>query len=678
MDFEKSILEGLNEAQKEAVLHAQGPLLVLAGAGSGKTKTLTSRLAYLIGVCGVPSENTLTLTFTNKASLEMRERASHLLKNQFLIPPLLCTFHRFGLLFLRQHMHLLKRACDFALMDADDSKSLCKQLKISAYRESISKIKNHILDLDMQDKECQKAYEMYQNALEKDNLVDFDDLLALSFKILQDNPSLAHQLSERYNYIMVDEYQDTNRLQFELLELLCSRHDNLCVVGDDDQSIYGWRGADISNILNFSQYFKDTKIIKLEQNYRSSTEILECANKLIKHNECRHQKTLISHKGAHKAVECQEFLTQKEESLAIAHTIKAWSNQGDSLEDIAILYRLNGLSRSIEESLNALNIPYRLVGAVSFYERAEIKDALAYMRLINNKNERFFLKRILNKPARGIGKKTQELVFDTLEKEQIGLEEALKKNVFQGVLSVKNERILKNFMALIERLKEHFDFSIERFCNSFLEETNLMQSYEKEDNYEERQGFVEELLGLLKEYFKENPENSLQDFLNESALDNQAPTDCGKVSCMSVHMSKGLEFKRVFVIGLEEGFFPHGSFYKDFNDNENNLEEERRLAYVAITRAKEELHLSYVKERLYFGRRTPCMPSLFLKEAGLLTDKENMSVIRVGDLVSHKIFGIGRVLAIENNLHTQSMKVNFGGRIQRVMQGFLEKVREGF
>ncbi|WP_104761149.1 ATP-dependent helicase [Helicobacter cetorum] len=677
MDFEKSILEGLNEAQKEAVLHTQGPMLILAGAGSGKTKTLTSRLAYLIGALGVPAQNTLTLTFTNKASLEMRERASNLLKNQIIVPPLLCTFHRFGLLFLRQHMQLLKRACDFVLLDADDTKTLCKQLKISSHRENISKIKNHIIDLEIQDKECQKAYAHYTSALEKDNLVDFDDLLALSFKILKENSSIAQELSERYSYIMVDEYQDTNRLQFELLELLCYRHDNLCVVGDDDQSIYGWRGADISNILNFTTHFENSKLIKLEQNYRSSAEILECANKLIAHNEYRHKKTLISHKGAYKAVEYQEFPTQKEESLNVAYQIKKLLEKGENLEEIAILYRLNGLSRSIEESLNALNIPYRLVGAVSFYERAEIKDALAFMRLVANKNERFFLRRVINKPTRGIGKKTQDLVLETLEKEQLGLEEALEKELFVGVLSAKNLQVLKNFVALIKRLREYFEISIEKFCAEFLEETNLMQSYEKEDNYEERKGFVEELLGLLKEFFKENLESSLLDFLNESALDNVSVQDCGKVSCMSVHMSKGLEFRRVFVIGLEEGFFPHGSFYKDFDDD-NDLEEERRLAYVAITRAKEELHLSYVKERLYFGRKTPCMPSLFLREAGLMTnDKENLS-IRVGDLVQHKVFGTGRVLEIEKGVQNRALKVNFGGRIQRIMEGFLEKVREGF
>ncbi|AFI05880.1 DNA helicase UvrD [Helicobacter cetorum] len=675
MGFEKSILESLNDAQKAAVCHVQGAMLILAGAGSGKTKTLTSRLAYLIGVCGVPSENTLTLTFTNKASKEMQERALKLLKNQILIPPLLCTFHRFGLLFLRQHMSLLKRACDFSLLDSDDAKTLCKQLKITHYRESISKIKNRMISLDTQDRECYKAYERYQNALERDNLVDFDDLLVLSLKILQDNLKLAKETSERYHYIMVDEYQDTNALQFEFLKTLSFTHNNLCVVGDDDQSIYGFRGADISNILNFSKHYEGAKVVKLETNYRSSAEILECANSLISHNQNRHNKTLKSFKGPHKSVVCKEYLTQKEESLNVAYQIKALLNKGEDLEDIAILYRLNGLSRSVEESLNALNIPYRLIGAVSFYERAEIKDALATMHLVAKESERFFVKRILNKPTRGIGKITQELIFSVLDHEELGLEEALKKGVFKGKLSVKNEQVLKDFIAMIERLRDAFNVSVEKFCECFLEETNLLRSYEKEDNYEERKGFVEELLGLVKEHFKTNPTHSLLDFLNESTLDVYSTDTSHKVSCMSVHMSKGLEFKHVFVIGLEEGFFPHRGF-NDYND-EDNLEEERRLAYVAITRAKEELQLSYVKERLYFGRKTPCVPSLFLKEAKLLhKDDKKVSPIRVGDLVSHKIFGTGRVLAIEDS--TKCMKVNFGGRIQRVMQGFLEKVREGF
>jgi len=417
------MLSTLNDSQKQAAQHIDGPMLILAGAGSGKTKTITTRLAYLISI-GIDPSSILTLTFTNKAATEMRERAFSLIENTT-YPPLLCTFHKFGLLFLKFHISKIGRKNNFVIIDSDDKKrilkSIDKETTTAVLAAEISKFKNSVVSIQeaknsAQDKlytQIADVYEKYENYLEQNNLVDFDDLILLTYKILLNDKELAKETSEKYKYIMVDEYQDTNELQYKLLKKLCENHSNLCVVGDDDQSIYGWRGATIKNILTFGDTFENTLTIKLEDNYRSTNKILLHANALIEHNRDRLGKKLVGTRGEGNSIKVYESGDENEETRKITDDIKKLIENGESAKDIAILYRVNALSRALEEGLNRTNINYKLVGGLKFYERAEIKDLIAYFRVITNANDNFSIKRIINKPKRGIGKMT----IDKLEAE---------------------------------------------------------------------------------------------------------------------------------------------------------------------------------------------------------------------------------------------------------------------
>ena len=400
------IFDSLNDAQRQAVEQIEGPLLILAGAGSGKTKTITSRLAYLLDTVGIPASQTLTLTFTNKAAKEMRERAMGLIsQNSF--PPLLCTFHKFGLLFLKFHIHLLGRNNNFVVIDTDDKKKIIKkinaELPTALIASEISRYKNSMIDPSeayaqaelTNYKNIAKIYEEYEVYLLKNNLVDFDDLLCLAYKLLDENPELCIQTSQKYRYIMIDEYQDTNELQLRLLQKLCTSHNNLCVVGDDDQSIYGWRGAHVRNILEFDQDFTDATVIKLEYNYRSTQPILTVANALIEHNRSRLGKTLIATKTGGDNVTTFTSQDETEEAKKIAKAIRVLLDKGVRASDIAVLYRINALSRSLEEGLNRGGVAYRLVGGLRFYDRAEIKDLISYLRVIINVHDNFSLKRII-------------------------------------------------------------------------------------------------------------------------------------------------------------------------------------------------------------------------------------------------------------------------------------------
>ena len=420
------LLDELNESQREAASHTDGAMLILAGAGSGKTKTITTRLAYLISELGIPPSNTLTLTFTNKAASEMRTRALNMLgatgKN---FTPLLCTFHKFGLLFLKFYIDRLKRKNNFVIIDTDDKKRILKgfegDIPTSVLASEISNFKNSLLSVeevlnhggmfanghnfkDGYHAKLANIYKLYEEYLAANNLVDFDDLLCLSYKILDEDEALAREISRRYAYVMVDEYQDTNDLQYKLLRKLCLTHENIAVVGDDDQSIYGWRGAKIENILNFKDQFKDAKVIRLEQNYRSTSQILRAANELIDHNRNRLGKELKSTKEDGEDVALMESDDETMESLKVAKRIKKLLDSGAQASDIAILYRINALSRSLEEGLTKEKIPYKMVGGVKFYERAEVKDVISYLRLVANENDDFSLKRVINRPKRGLGK----------------------------------------------------------------------------------------------------------------------------------------------------------------------------------------------------------------------------------------------------------------------------------
>ena len=686
----ENLLSNLNEAQREAATHIDGPMLILAGAGSGKTKTITTRLVYLIGEVGIDAANTLTLTFTNKAANEMRSRAMAMLsqsgKNY---SPLLCTFHKFGLLFLKLYIEKLDRKNNFVIIDTDDKKRIIKifesPVATAILSSEISNYKNSLLSVeevyknanfssfdkskDNFYKQAAQIYEKYEDYLKTNNLVDFDDLLGLTYKILDENEDLAREISNRYKYIMVDEYQDTNDLQYKLLKKLCLCHENICVVGDDDQSIYGWRGAKIDNILNFKDQFKDVKIIRLEKNYRSSEAILKAANELIDHNRNRLGKKLVGTKGEGEAVNLIESFDESVEAGKIAKNIKELLSKGVQAKDIAILYRINALSRSLEDGLNKEQIAYKMVGGVKFYERAEIKDIISYLRLINNPNDDFSIRRIINRPKRGLGKvsldKLEKIAFDG----KISIYEAIS-NISDNdeAFSKKVKSALLEFANNLKELQE--SSSVFDLIDKFEAKFGVKKYYESLPDGSERAANIDEFYAVLKDQIKQNPSFDLEEFLNEITLTSEQDGISDEaISIMSVHASKGLEFEHLFVIGLEEGFFP---LIGDGSD----IEEERRLAYVAITRAKKTLSLSFANSRFYKGQRTRLNKSRFLSESGITHGSlviEQSNEFKKGDLVKHKIFGIGRVSAVSKIKKEFKLTINFGGNVREIMSSFVEK-----
>lgn len=676
------ILESLNDEQKLAATHIDDALLILAGAGSGKTKTLTTRLAYLLDTIGIPAESTLTLTFTNKAAAEMRYRALNLISNKDSAPPLLCTFHRFGLLFLKFHINKINRDSNFVLIDTDDKKKIIKNLNsnlpTNLLASEISKFKNNIISpnqaketlRDPIHKEIAKIYEQYNTYLINNNMLDFDDLLLVTYEILDKDSSLCSEISKKYNYIMVDEYQDTNELQYKLLQKLCKEHNNICVVGDDDQSIYGWRGANINNILDFTKQFKDAKTIRLEKNYRSTAQILDVANNLISFNTKRLGKNLVSVIGNGKDVEIIETLDERSEALSIAKKIKNIIKNGAKLEEIAILFRLNALSRSLEDGLRKENIPYKIIGAVRFYERAEIKDILSYFRLIVNMQDNFSFMRIINRPKRGIGKVTQDKLEDFINKKQVSIYTAIKQCKDEIGINKKHLDSIEGIFDIIDELKEALEHSTIGFLEAFKDKIDILDTFNNTEDEIDRKANIDEFYGFFRDYILQNPTASLEDFLNDIALSSDGDNDVeNAISCMSVHSSKGLEFKYLFVVGLEEGFFPI------ISDTEG-IEEERRLGYVAFTRAKSELYVSFVKSRFYKGKRTQLQKSRFLIEAGLLDGVVQTSdcLFNRNDLVNHKIFGIGRIIDINKSGSDMKLKINFGGIIREILSSFVSKV----
>lgn len=675
-------LDELNPKQREAVEHIDGALLLLAGAGSGKTKTLISRLAYLIGAVGIDASSILCLTFTNKASSEMRERALNLLAQEGIgvqTPPLLCTFHKFGLLFLKKYISYLGRESNFILIDSDDAKKIIKSLEgkiaTSTLLSAISYYKNATLSpqevmqdvSDHEERKIAKVYEEYQNYLKCNNLVDFDDLLYLTYLILEQNPTLAENLCKRYSYIMVDEYQDTNPLQYKILKLLTCLHQNLCVVGDDDQSIYGWRGADIRNILEFTQDFPNAKMIKLEQNYRSTPEILKVANALIEKNSQRLGKVLEPMLENGKEVEVNSYEDNRSEMEDICKKIIHLHKNGVGYENIAILYRLNGMAKGVEDGLLKAKIPYKMIGTLKFYERSEIKDAMSYLRLMININDDFSLLRVINRPKRGFGKVSQEKLINLAGNRRI-YEFFLCEEECKLGIGEKNYQVLKEFFDLISNLNLALGESFEKFEDLFTQKIDILSEYPLAEK-EERGSNLKELFSSLKDELTQS--KSLQDYLNELSLSSDADREVlNSISCMSVHLSKGLEFDYVFVIGCENGFFP-------LLAESGDVEEERRLGYVAFTRAKKELYLSYVHTRFYRGKPSLLPPSRFLYEARLLQESQEpmslgLNIMSQGAMVKHKIFGSGRVLEVSGKGKEMKVRVSFGGNERVILASFLE------
>lgn len=683
-----NLFTGLNESQKEAASHIDGPMLILAGAGSGKTKTITTRLAYMIGEVGIPAINTLTLTFTNKAASVMKNRALDLLNSNE--NPLLCTFHKFGLLFLKLHIERLGRKNNFIIIDNDDSKKILKELinddKTSPHQilQFISHFKNEsknvqdvfsdlelLKDNEIKHQALQKIaiyYQNYQEYLLKHNFVDFDDLLLLTNTLLENDQNFAKEQSSFYRYITVDEYQDTNALQYKILKNLCCVHENICVVGDDDQSIYSWRGAKIENILNFQSEFSNVKLVKLEQNYRSVGMILKAANNLISHNKKRLGKTLLCTKDEGEDIQILNSDNEKIESALVTKKIKELLNAGIYAGEIAVLFRINALSRSIEEAFMKEKIPYKLLSGMRFYERLEIKDLICYLRILINPNDDLSFKRIINRPKRSIGEKALQNLEDYAQKRKISLFEALcESDGGVGIFSLKKaQNEAKKFMQNIYKLREYSD--LKKMIENFEELFALKEFYALQEDGDERVLNIDEFYASIKEKIKEEPQTTLEDILSEiSLLSDQDGIEGECVYLMSVHASKGLEFDHVFIVGLEEGFFPL---------NESDIEEERRLAYVAITRAKKCLSLSIAKSRFYRGSRTELDSSRFLEESQL-TKKISMNKTEQGyhkgDLVKHKIFGIGRVISVNKSAKEEKLTINFGGIERIIMASFVEK-----
>ncbi len=682
----EKIFKNLNESQTAAVKQTEGPVLILAGAGSGKTTTIISRLAYLIEAVGIPPANTLTLTFTNKAAKEMKERSLAMMKKNGAYPPLLCTFHKFGLLFLKFNIHRLGRQNNFVVIDTDDKKRIIKkinsELPTPLIASEISRYKNSLLSPDDAYKQAElfnykqiaEVYREYEAYLAENNLVDFDDLIALTYKLLDENSELAEQTSQKYQYIMIDEYQDTNELQLKLIQKLCSAHNNICVVGDDDQSIYGWRGAHIRNIMEFDEDFTGAHVFKLEENYRSRAPILKTANALIEHNRSRLGKKLIATRGEGDDVSTLNSNDENEEARKIAVKIQKLLDSGVSASEVAILYRVNVLSRSIEEGLNRAGIGYKLVGGLRFYDRAEIKDLISYIRVITNNHDDFSLKRIINKPKRGLGKASVDKIELAAHAKGSSIFEYIKTVDFselEALVKKKNATTLKQFAADIEDIAAVAKESTYEFIDVLEDTFHLKDIYVNMQDGQERILNMDEFYGLFRDFIKNKPEASLDEFLNELTLQSEQDQVEGEsIYMMSIHASKGLEFEHVFVIGMEEGFLP---LVGDGSD----LEEERRLGYVSFTRAKESLTLSHAASRFYKGRRSDLAKSRFFNEAGLCDGSlivEKKTAFKKGDLVRHKIFGTGRVTGVSKSGREFKLQINFAGTKRDILASFVERL----
>ncbi len=632
------LLAGLNDKQKEAVLHFEGPLLILAGAGSGKTRVLTHRIAYLIEEHQVPPYHILALTFTNKAANEMRERVNNIIEygaGSIWVS----TFHSTCVRILRRFIDHLGYDNAFTIYDSDDQKSLmkdiCKQLNIDTkkYKErtflnAISSAKDELKTPEQYADEVAKeynkkifgrVYKEYQKRLKQNNALDFDDLIMLTVQLFRQNAEILNHYQERFPFILVDEYQDTNTAQFTLLSLLASRYQNLCVVGDDDQSIYRFRGANIHNILNFEKIFPATKVIRLEQNYRSTKNILAAASGVIKHNSMRKEKTLWTTAEAGAPISYGRYDNEYEEAQGIAADIHREVKDGMSYSDFAILYRTNAQSRVFEEKLIYEGIPYRIIGAVNFYARKEIKDILCYLKTINNSADDIAIKRIINIPRRGIGQTTIGRISDYAFSQEMPFYEALRRvDEIQGCTRASAK--IHSFVSLIEhfRLKLRGEmYSLEDMTQELLDVTGYVRELEAE-NTDEANGRIENIESLMNkivQYEEDNNGGTLNDLLEDIALVADIDTvsdDAEQVLLMTLHSAKGLEFPNVYICGMEETIFPGASAV--FGDDPSELEEERRLCYVGITRAMKKLTLTSANQRMRNGEMNFNRPSRFINE----------------------------------------------------------------
>ena len=661
-------LSGLNEQQKEAVITNNGPLLVLAGAGSGKTRVLTTKIAYLIEEENVNPNNILAITFTNKAAQEMKNRVVSLLGN-IAYSTWISTFHSFGLSIIKKYYDKLGLRKNFTILDSDDTANLVKKiLKDLNYdpkiynpkliRNRISSAKSEFMDpveLDKftnndVDEVTVKVYEQYEQRLKINNSVDFDDLLILPIRLFQNNPDILKNYQETYQYILIDEYQDTNHVQYLLTKMLSAKYKNICVVGDESQSIYAFRGSNYRNILNFEKDYPKCKTILLEQNYRSTQMILDAANDVIKNNQQRKDKNLWTDNGVGKEVVFKKCVDEMDECFYVVKKIKDLLAKGVSKKEIAVLYRTNAQSRTIEEALLKENLDYRVVGSFYFYNRKEIKDLISYLRLIYNPADDISLNRIINVPKRGIGEKSLAKLAERAKQLNISMMEAIESGK-----ELAFKELMNSLMAASENI------SLTELVDLVLDKTGMKLELEQENSIESmsRLENLEEFKSITRSYEEKYGIISLGEFLDEISLvaDMTEHKDDGDlITLMTIHSVKGLEFEYVFLIGMEEGIFPH---YKSSVANDE-IEEERRLMYVAITRAKLELVMTACQNRTLYGQKAYNQISRFVSEIneGHIT-KELPSVSKtkthiidenadysLGEKVKHETFGEGIVVAV--------------------------------
>ena len=632
-----SIYDTLNKEQKQAVTTVEGPLLLLAGAGSGKTRALTHRIAYLIGEMGVSPWNILAITFTNKAAGEMRDRVDDLVgfgADQVWVS----TFHSACMRILRRHIDRLGFDNDFTIYDTDDQKvvikSICKNLNIDTktYKEktflnAISSAKDKLISVREYELDAvndygkavyARVYREYQETLQKNNALDFDDIIVKTVELFKNCPEVLSSYQERFRYIMVDEYQDTNLAQFELVRLLADKHRNLCVVGDDDQSIYRFRGANIRNILDFEQYFPEAVVIKLEQNYRSTQSILDAANAVIRNNISRKDKALWTDKGAGNRIHLRQFDSAYEEADFIADDVaRKVKKDGAQYKDCAVLYRTNAQARLLEERMILEGIPYNVVGGTNFYSRMEVKDILAYLKTIDNGRDEVAVRRIINVPKRGIGAATLDKLEDYAQMLDISLYEAMERA--DDIMGLgKAAAKIRPFVQLIESLRRQLkDLSVAELIQEIVDRigySDYLQDYDDEGS-EDRIENVDELITKAVAYQDTHDEPELTEFLAEVALvaeiDNVDGND-DRVLLMTLHSAKGLEFPNVYLAGMEDGLFP--SYMTIMSDDPEDVEEERRLAYVGITRAMTDLTLTYARMRMIRGETQYNAISRFVQE----------------------------------------------------------------
>jgi DNA helicase-2/ATP-dependent DNA helicase PcrA len=693
------LLKELNSEQRKAVETVEGPVLILAGAGSGKTKALTHRIAFIVENGLARPEEILAVTFTNKAAREMRERIAHLVGNSIKIP-WVGTFHSICVRILRRDAQNIGLSNSFTIYDPDDQRSVITQVyqRLSIDKKSInpkaalgmiSSAKNELIDADgfanfakgYFQEQVVPIYKEYQKILNENEALDFDDILMKTVVLFKKSPKTLDKYQTLFKFIHIDEYQDTNHAQYIFAKLLAEKNKNICVVGDDDQSIYSWRGANIKNILSFEKDYPNTKIIKLEQNYRSTKKILDASHSIIKNNRSRKDKKLWTENKDGENILVYNAMDEKDEAFFVAERVEEIINSGKSPEVIAILYRVNAQSRILEEIFLKAQIKYRIVGTVSFYERKEIKDILAYLKIIYNPSDNISLKRIINIPTRGIGAKTFRDLEETASREDRSIIEYL----------IANENLLKPALAqFIDVYKNITDESHESdiydLINYILDKTGYMKMLEadKEEN-QDRIENLKELLTIASEFKGSDPQDGLEAFLERTLLyqaqdDINNENDEERITLMTLHTAKGLEFEYVFIVGLEEGIFPHSRSYTDIKE----MEEERRLAYVGITRAMEKLFLSFADSRMFFGSVQRNSISRFvedipeelidnysfskfyednLESKGFSKVREEESFqsgstieLRKGLRIKHPVFGIGNVIDFDES----TVEIDFG------------------